>query len=68
MSDAFKKSCGDFELIVSPPSPRWVKINWDGRELVGSDGFENCPVATHIKIDDLRDLQYLIARALEAVA
>jgi hypothetical protein len=63
MPDSFKKTCGEFTIEVSPPSPRWVTVyhNRHGdkgrREEIG--GFS---------ADDLHDLKYLVDRALAEVS
>jgi hypothetical protein len=62
MSDTFDKPCGYFSLYVSPPSPRWVTIRWEGEELIPK-GMNRA----HIKIEDLHDLKYLIERAIAEV-
>lgn len=51
----FRKGCGMWELEVGPPAPRWARIRWDGEELR----------LMHATIDDLKDLRFLIDRALE---
>lgn len=58
MRVGFRKGCGQWEIYVGPPSPRWVTLSWDGNELRG-DGYW-----PHIMLEDLRDLRYLIDRAL----
>ena len=51
----YKKTCGQFTVEVSDPSPAWVTISTeDGGEIRG------------MKVEDLRDLRHLIDRALVA--
>lgn len=64
----FEKSCGKFSMYVSPPSPNWVTIKWEDGELRRADEeYGNTASHPHIQIEDLRDLRYLINRALAAV-
>jgi hypothetical protein len=62
MVDTFKKDCGNFTIEVAPPYPRWVKLfhnrhgDKDRREELS--GFSS---------DDLRDLKYLVDRAIAEV-
>lgn len=50
----FDKKCGRMQLIVGPPSPQWCTI------IVGD---LDCAI-DNLQPDDLRDLRYLIGRAL----
>jgi hypothetical protein len=49
----FDKQCGAVRLTLDPPAARWATITFQELEL------------RLMRPDDLRDLQYLIARALE---
>ena len=52
----YDKTCGNVRLTISDPSPSWVTITHDEVEL------------RLMRLDELRDLRYLIDRGLEAAS
>lgn len=52
---AFNKSCGEFEIDVGEPWPRWVTVRGEG----GAIG--------KFRSDQLYDLQYVVGRAIAFV-
>lgn len=51
----YDKTCGNVRLVVTEPPPSWATIKF----VTGSS-------VSGLTLEDLRDLHYLIGRALEA--
>lgn len=48
-----ERSAGKWRIALSPPYPIWITISFDGESVFNG------------KHEDLRDLEYIIARARE---